>query len=381
MLQEEDKTFLELAVMYKEEGNEWMKKKAPKDMREAFSCYSVGIDKGEKALEDRVADLGEIYPVMSTLYANRALCSLNLKNYRVAYEDSTKSLQFNSANVKAHYRKCKALLGSKHYEDCITACDDALKIDPENGELVKLKEQAAVEIERRERVRAEKRAEREALRAQLDVSWELAAQRRATLGFPRPSHPEQFQNKIYPTYQQALTEDERGNEIEITADFWPMLCLYPQHNQIDVLHTVPADELLVMVLSQMFSEPGDGELPSWDTHKEFYLSKLVVYIPISQNEACSDQAAWTDRMCTSILRDGGKKDIHAPVPSFGSVSWAEVHVGCTVAQLLAVPKHILDGGLLTLTIFVRCVYLHPVLLFVLLTSVLCVGVTLHILHS
>lgn len=352
--QEEDKTFLELAIMYKEEGNEWMKKKTAKETREAFNCYAVGIGHGDRALAEEGADVAEIYPIMSTLYSNRAICSLSLKNFRAAYVDSCKSLQFNSGNVKAHYRKCKALLGSKRYEDCLLACGEAMRIDPSNEEVLKMREQCTVEIARKERVAAARRADRVALCSRLAGSWEVAAASGASLGCPRSSHPQQFEGQIFPTRQPAVALDEAGKEVEVIADCWPLLCLYPQYNQIDVLRAVSADELLVVLLSQMFAEPGDNQMAPWDLYKEYYLSKLVVYVPIGHNEACNDLATWSDRMCSRILGETDKKaDKAATAMPAGPLRWAEAHMGCTVGQILAAPGHVLDGGLITFTIFVR----------------------------
>lgn len=339
--------------MYKEEGNQWIKRKTPKDIREAFNCYAVGIGHGDKALsEDRVADIDQIYPIMSTLYGNRAMCSLQLKNYRAAYVDSCKALQFNCSNIKAHYRKCKALQGSKRYEDCTAACDEALRIDPTNAEVVQIKEKCLTEIARRESIVAKRTAERVALCSELEASWLIASQRHATLGSPHPTHPLQFENKIYPSYQQVVMEEKAGTEVEVTTDCWPMLCLYPQYNQIDVLHAVAGDELLVIVMSQMFAEPGDHQTAPWDIYKEFYLSKLVVYIPINGNKTCQDREAWIDRMCTRILNEKEKKQ-NTEAEAVAPAMWTEVHMGCTIAQILAVPNHVLDGGLLTCTVFVR----------------------------
>jgi hypothetical protein len=42
-LREEDKTPVELAVLYKDEGNEWMKKKVKKDLKEAIIRYTHAL--------------------------------------------------------------------------------------------------------------------------------------------------------------------------------------------------------------------------------------------------------------------------------------------------------------------------------------------------
>lgn len=337
--------------MYKDEGNEWMKKKTPKDTREAFDRYAVGIGYAEKALaQNDSSEYADIYAVLSQLYANRSMCSLGLKNYHAAFVDACKALQFNSGNVKAHFRKCKALQGSKKFEECIKHCDIALRIDSENVEILKLREQSVVELERMAVAESQRDARRADLVRGLEFAWDIAGRRHAVLGLPRASHPEQLEGNIFPRFTTALVNDGEGRESEAVVDVFPMLCLYPQYHQIDVLQAVSPDELLVSVLAQMFAEPGEGELAPWDFYKEYYLSRLVVYIPIRQNDVPPGRDSWIKEMCALISKDPVKK------PSAGSSSelaWAEVHVGCTVAQMLAAPGHVLDGGLLTITVFVR----------------------------
>ena len=50
-LREEDKTQVELAVMYKDEGNEWIKKKTKKEQQDAINCYSHALTFLDKAGE------------------------------------------------------------------------------------------------------------------------------------------------------------------------------------------------------------------------------------------------------------------------------------------------------------------------------------------
>ena len=51
-LNEEDKTAAELAAMYKEEGNQWLKHGSVKDFREAYNCYTHGLRHVDRALAD-----------------------------------------------------------------------------------------------------------------------------------------------------------------------------------------------------------------------------------------------------------------------------------------------------------------------------------------
>jgi hypothetical protein len=51
-LNEEDKSAAELAAMYKEEGNQWLKHGTAKDFKEAHNCYTHAISHTDKALTE-----------------------------------------------------------------------------------------------------------------------------------------------------------------------------------------------------------------------------------------------------------------------------------------------------------------------------------------
>lgn len=56
-IKEEDKSLVELAVMYKDEGNEWMKKKDPRALQEAHNCYTHAMTFVEQVRQERQADM------------------------------------------------------------------------------------------------------------------------------------------------------------------------------------------------------------------------------------------------------------------------------------------------------------------------------------
>lgn len=115
-LREEDKTNVELAIMYKEEGNEWMKKKVKKDLKEAIIRYTHALgflDADDKEQEEKEDDEPTVVlldeeedddkekkkgikadnsntknnVLRSQILNNRALASMHLKNYGTALGD------------------------------------------------------------------------------------------------------------------------------------------------------------------------------------------------------------------------------------------------------------------------------------------------------
>jgi hypothetical protein len=160
MLREEDKTPMEVAIMYKDEGNQWIKKCDKKSLNEAYDRYShamnildgsalaavsgpstfnpaTGIveppgsssepctvpslypsellpkDSSQLllslSLEESQKQLEEETRLKSQILGNRALVCLTLKNYGSCVRDADAAVSLWDGNIKAHYRKCKAL--------------------------------------------------------------------------------------------------------------------------------------------------------------------------------------------------------------------------------------------------------------------------------
>jgi hypothetical protein len=188
-LREEDKTNLELAIMYKIEGNEWLQKKTKKSYIESYLRYTHAISFIDKAIiekEDKGSlnndnikysyhgddndnnnnnnnnksdgginnttvafnnsydninnneinskdnnnkdynNIQELYILKSQLYSNRALTCYNLNNYRRCYLDCDEAIKYYSMNMKAYYRKCQAFIKLKKLNECLLTCNEYL---------------------------------------------------------------------------------------------------------------------------------------------------------------------------------------------------------------------------------------------------------------
>eukprot|EP01041_Mallomonas_annulata_P008942 gene8942-18500_t len=127
-LKEDDKTPFQLAEMYKDEGNEWIKKSTVKNQKEAYTRYTIALDHiktAESSCSDENIKL-QLPILKSQILSNRALSSINLKNYGSCRRDADLAISIWSKNIKAHHRKCKALLILKKYSEAISACETAL---------------------------------------------------------------------------------------------------------------------------------------------------------------------------------------------------------------------------------------------------------------
>jgi len=92
-LKEDDKSPYELALMYKDEGNEWLKKNTIKYIQEAYKRYTIALQHLEK-LEPHIsgqrcfARRSDEEQLKSQLYSNRAFASLKMRNYGECVKDA-----------------------------------------------------------------------------------------------------------------------------------------------------------------------------------------------------------------------------------------------------------------------------------------------------
>lgn len=86
--------------------------------------------------------------------------------------------------------------------------------------------------------------------------------------------------------QEVLPHFLSSNDTDEHSIGWPVVLLYPQYSQIDVIQGVAADDMLAMHLAEMFPELADLDLQdgsmavSWDRDREYQVSRLAVYAPL-----------------------------------------------------------------------------------------------------
>jgi hypothetical protein len=96
LLREEDKTKVELVLMYKDEGNEFMRKKTKKERHEAIKRYSHALtllDAADAARRDGTEDEADrsvnLRHLRALIFNNRAMALMQLKNNGLALKDLT----------------------------------------------------------------------------------------------------------------------------------------------------------------------------------------------------------------------------------------------------------------------------------------------------
>ena len=354
VLREEDKTLVELAEMYKEEGNQWIKKSTKKDYEAAFDRYSHALtylDKADKAREDGTEctsdSTADLKMIRSQILSNRALSSLNLTNYGRCYKDCDRAIYLWPGNLKAHLRKCKALYMLKKYPDCIAACKAGLELDATNKDLLNYAKQCDIEYTQK------RLAKREAdlkilstLTAQWSSVWNYARNQNVTLGYPQYGAPEPKELRDIWTHLD-MGDAATGTSATLR---WPVLLQYPQYGTYDVLSGAGRDDMLVEHLGMAFPEKedcGPEDRIEWDVDDEYHVSNLAVYVQLHSTKAVTSENEWLEAcMEQRILLQGGNVDLlgllkatkTAPTASTASTTVEAENSNSTVSSLDNIPE-------------------------------------------
>ena len=401
LLKEEDKTPYELAVMYKDEGNEFIKCKTSDDYKNAIDKYDQALpfvdqmeeerkireskdlnEKGEKDVqEEKVEEIvspsvlasqeeeegkqpegdrgDNVDPqvLRSQIISNKAAAHLGLKNYRMCINECDLALRAWPGNMKAYYRKAKCLSMLRKFHEvkstydtawAVATGDDALSLP---NDLQALYKHANTEIDKEDKLRRQVIEQQVQRRREWEGVWDVCQEMGVSLGFPAPRDKQQQQlRSVFPFYEGASKRPENIR--------WPCLFLYPQYNELDVVQAAGTDDMLAAHLAVMFPEKEDlegGEQPvPWDMLGEYQVSKLVVYLTFDGIERVETAKEWKEG-CTAYYGEvEGKEEKEAKSQRKGDTAFCEVHMGCTLRHILRCStRHVTTGGLTTFMTFVR----------------------------
>ena len=411
-IKEDGMSNVELAMMYKDEGNEWMKKSDKKSLHEAYDRYTHALTFLDKALIARKSGEGEdpkdvnedLAKHRSIILSNRAQSSLSLTNYGSCKKDCEQAIALWQGNIKAHYRKCRALYLLKDFDQCVTACQLALSdIDGNNKDIQGIFIKASEEQTKRNqsRTRSYEQGWKE-VEKKLTSVWTISQSLGVHLGYPpSSSNPEPLQlRSIWP-----FEHDQVHGEY-----YFPLLFLYPQYNKFDIISEANVVDMLVEHLAVIFPEKGDYEgtvgPAEWDKDQEYQASNIVVYLQLDGSQEVKSHDEWLisgleynvtveggslDMMkyalqtilaaspkgvagyTTDMINDLSVEDIiritkerednhNKRIKSIYDIAsstkpamkYLEVHVGCSIHRIInAGKRNILPRGILSLIVFPR----------------------------
>lgn len=274
IIHDDDRPPEEQVKALKNEGNEYFKEK---NYRKAIMAYSEGL---KKKCSD--ADLNAI------LHTNRAAAQFHLGNMRSALNDAVAAKKLKPDHLKALLRGAQCCMELRSYEEALRWCEEGLKIQPKDRKLQELRASAD---------KLRRTAERDARKAKAKQKKERT-EREALLGaikergvkllklerpLRRSSDSEEESGDFGPA--EAVTGfDHNGLGSEETTGatvfldehrtlHWPVLFLYPEHQQTDFISAFSESTCCLDHLTVMFGE----ELPPWDTEKKYHPRNLQLY--------------------------------------------------------------------------------------------------------
>ncbi|OJI91253.1 hypothetical protein ASPTUDRAFT_26718 [Aspergillus tubingensis CBS 134.48] len=254
----------DVAQNFREQGNEAAREKRWADAKEH---YSKGIavllakeDKWDKP-EDEKEEARLRREVEEACYINRALCHLELKNYRSTTLDCAAVLKLNPKNVKAYYRSAMALFSLDKIVEAEDVASRGLKLDPNNKALQmvagKISERKAV----LERIAARKKAEDERTRKEKTLlSVALKARQIRTRKTDQPPEMEDVGIRLSP---DPLSP-------ESTLEF-PAVFLYHMDAQTDFIKAFSEMHSIEDHLDYIFPLP-------WDQKGEYSINTVECFM-------------------------------------------------------------------------------------------------------
>uniref|UniRef100_A0A8C0UGM2 Tetratricopeptide repeat domain 4 n=1 Tax=Cyanistes caeruleus TaxID=156563 RepID=A0A8C0UGM2_CYACU len=251
-----------LALMYKNEGNEYFKEK---DYGRAVAAYSEGLRRrcGDAELD-------------AVLLTNRGAAHFHLGNYRSALNDAIQAKKLKPTHLKAIIRGALCHMELKNFLEAIEWCEEGLDIDPKEKKFVEMRAKA----DKLKRIQ-----ERDARKANWFLVFFLPPlqERNIKLALEPSDEEEEVSDGLAEISLDGFHPDSAtGAKVHLDADGslnWPVLFLYPEHEQTDFTVAFHENSRFIDHLMVMFAE-----LPPWDLEKKYLPNNLELYFEDEERE-------------------------------------------------------------------------------------------------
>uniref|UniRef100_A0A8C8GWB6 proline--tRNA ligase n=1 Tax=Oncorhynchus tshawytscha TaxID=74940 RepID=A0A8C8GWB6_ONCTS len=280
IIHDDDRPLEEQAESLKDEGNDYFKEK---NYKKAIVSYTAGLKKN-------CSDSN----VNAILLTNRAAAHFHLGNMRSALNDSVAAKKFKPDHLKALIRGASCCMELKKYTDALLWCEEGLKLQPTDKKLLELRATAD---------KHKRAAERDARKAKVKEKKELS-EREALLAAIKGRGIKLLKPKQRPKRSSDSDDDNRGPSramagldldglcsVEATGAtvfldeqgvmHWPVLFLYPEHQQTDFISAFSESSSFLDHLTLMFGE----ELPPWDTNRKYSPQNLQLFFEDHEKES------------------------------------------------------------------------------------------------
>ncbi|XP_054710563.1 DNA polymerase interacting tetratricopeptide repeat-containing, protein of 47 kDa-like [Uloborus diversus] len=277
----------ELAKSYKEDGNQNFKRKK----------YRWAVDAYTKGLEQKSGD----NEVNAQLYTNRAAAHYHIGNFKKALKDASEAKSLKPDHVKALQRGALCCYELQEYGDCISWCNEGLKIEENNQSFLELKKKAhekktTAERDRRKAAKLELKRKKDAeLVKKAIVERKICIAEGYDFDFAhiKSVHPE----------CSSTVHLEDGKLV------WPVMLFYPEYNFTEYIENFHEESSLYEEFGEMLKNCGR---PDWDKDKKYLPGNLNVYF--SHGNDC--MVAFDERKPLKSALSHPKFKVHSATPSF-----------------------------------------------------------------
>ncbi|NWT80667.1 TTC4 protein, partial [Lanius ludovicianus] len=253
------------------EGNEYFKEK---DYGRAVAAYSEGLRRrcGDAELD-------------AVLLTNRGAAHFHLGNYRSALNDAIQAKKLKPTHLKAIIRGALCHMELKNFSEAIAWCEEGLQIDSKEKKLVEMRAKA-------DKLKG-KKLKGTFLGIQTDFSTccqggavlgtDLVCDRNIKLVLEPSDEEEEVSDGLAEiTLDGFHSGSATGAKVHLDADGnlnWPVLFLYPEHEQTDFTVAFHENSRFIDHLMVMFAE-----LPPWDLEKKYLPNNLELYFEDEERE-------------------------------------------------------------------------------------------------
>ncbi|NXV48946.1 TTC4 protein, partial [Uria aalge] len=241
------------------EGNEYFREK---DYRRAVIAYSEAL---KKNCEDPELN--------AVLHTNRGAAQFYLGNYRSALNDAIQAKKLKPTHLKAIIRGALCHMELKNFSEAIAWCEEGLRIDSKEKKLVET------------RAKADKlKVNIKAVQPDFSTRWQgravtgidLLCERNIKLVLEPSNEEEEISDSLAELSIDGFHSDNAtGAKVHLDADGnlnWPVLFLYPEHEQTDFIAAFHENSRFIDHLMVMFAES-----PPWDLERKYLPSNIELY--------------------------------------------------------------------------------------------------------
>ncbi|NWW97093.1 TTC4 protein, partial [Rhynochetos jubatus] len=238
------------------EGNEYFRER---DYRKAVIAYTEGLKK-----ECGDAELNAV------LHTNRGAAQFYLGNYRSALNDAIQATKIKPTHLKAIIRGALCHMELRNFSEAIAWCEEGLQIDSEEKKLVELRAKA-------DRLKVSIKAGRAVMGS------DLLCERNIKLVLEPSNEEEEISDGLAEISLDGFHSDNAtGAKVHLDSGGslnWPVLFLYPEHEQTDFIAAFHENSRFIDHLMVMFAE-----LPPWDVERKYLPSNLELYFEDEERE-------------------------------------------------------------------------------------------------